>query len=352
MTENLKNSASPLPLVAAGTHASKSATVSSLPSARYLASVLAGMLGALAAFYGALQLLQSTGNLPPPAFSNSLCVDEKLTFMREHRAGSPNLLVVGSSVAWRHFDSATVASQSKGSLKPLNGAFCGLHANQTVFTANWLLDRQPTVKQVVLIASPQDFTECRINRQAIFNRQDADDYVYGGASQWPYYLRYFSPISLMGNARRVKGQRANLVELDPLVFTAYGDGPLNTSQSVEGLNNYGQPEPLDPVCFQALESLAQRLQKQGQVFTVVTTPLHPVWKAREDPSGAFINDFHRRLASSLKGTNARFWNADSEWKTANTSFTDGIHLRWSAVQQFSVELAKQLVVAAGPEAKP
>ena len=230
------------------------------PLRRYLVSVVAGMSGALAAFYGAL--LQTTDNLPPPAFSNSLCIDEKLSFMREHPAGSPNLLVIGSSVAWRHFDGATVAGQSKG-IKPLNGAFCGLHANQSVFTAHWLLDRQLTVRQVVLIASPQDFSECSLHREAVFNRQDADDYVYGGASPWPYYLRYFSPVSLLGNARRVDDKRANRVKLDPLVFTAYGDGPLNTADSLHGLG-YGRPEPLDPACFQALESLAQRLQKEGR----------------------------------------------------------------------------------------
>lgn len=330
--------------------ASQAATMSAAPFQSYLVSVLAGMSGALAAFYGALLLLQSTDNLPPPAFSNSLCIDEKLSFMREQPAGSPNLLVIGSSVAWRHFDGATVASQSKG-IKPLNGAFCGLHVNQSVFTAHWLLDRQPTVRQVVLIASPQDFSECSINRDAVFNRQDADDYVYGGASSWPYYLRYFSPVSLLGNARRVKDQRANLNALNPLVFTAYGDGPLNTADSLHGLG-YGRPEPLDPTCFQALASLAERLQKEGRQFTVVSTPLHPDWKAGEDPSGAFISDFNARLAQALKTTNARYWDADSEWKTANASFTDALHLRWSAAREFSAALAKQLQPAGAVPFKP
>ncbi len=320
--------------------ASQRAAVSNAPFLSYMMSVLAGLFGALAAFYGALLLLQSTDNLPPPAFSNSLCIDEKLSFMRDNPAGSPNLLVIGSSVAWRHFDGATVAGQSKG-IRPLNGAFCGLHANQSVFTAHWLLDRQPTIRQVVLIASPQDFAECSINRQGVFNRQDADDYVYGGASSWPYYLRYFSPFSLLGNARRVKDKRANRIELDPLVFTAYGDGPLNTADSLHGLG-YGQPEPLDPSCFQALESLAQRLQKEGRPFTVVSSPLHPDWKATQDASGAFIKDFDARLAQSLKATNARFWDADTQWKTSNASFTDALHLRWSAAQDFSKALANQL----------
>ena len=346
----LKKFSKHLPHEAVETDAGKAATASAAPFRGYLASVLAGMLGALAAFYGALLLLQSTDNLPPPAFSNSLCIDEKLSFMREHPAGSPNLLVIGSSVAWRHFDGATVAIQSKG-IKPLNGAFCGLHANQSVFTAHWLLDRQPAVRQVVLMASPQDFSECSINREAVFNRQDADDYVYGGASAWPYYLRYFSPVSLLGNARRVNDKRTNRVALDPLVFTAFGDGPINTADSLHGLG-YGRPEPLDPACFEALESLAQRLQKEGRQFTVVSSPLHPEWKATQDASGAFINDFDTRLAEALKPTRARFWDADSEWKTANASFTDALHLRWSAAQDFSAALAKQLESAGAAPFKP
>lgn len=322
------------------TDTSKSAAASGAPFRGYLVSLLGGMAGALAAYYGALFMLQSTGNLPPPAFSNSLCFDEKLSFMRALPAGSPNLLVIGSSVAWRNFDGATVASALKG-INPMNGAFCAQYVNQSVFIANWLLDRQPTVRQVLLIASPRDFTECSSHPEAVFNRKDADDFVYAGASQWPYYLRYFSPFSLIDNARRVKDRRANRVELDPLVFTAYGDGPLDTANSHPGLG-YGRPAPLDPVCFQALESLAQRLQKEGRQFTVVSSPLHPDWKAREDASGVFINDFDARLVKALKTTDARYWNADTEWKTAHTSFTDAMHLRWSAAQEFSAALAKQL----------
>lgn len=81
----------------------------------------------------------------------------------------------------------------------------------------------------------------------------------------------FSPASLLDNARRVKDRRANKVELDPLVFTAYGDGPLNTADSHLGLV-YGKPEPLDAVCCQALEFLAQRLQKEGRRFTAISPP--------------------------------------------------------------------------------
>ncbi|MDB5932489.1 MAG: hypothetical protein JWR60_4196, partial [Polaromonas sp.] len=286
---------------------------------RYLVSVLAGLLGALGAFYALLFTLEATGDLPPPAFSNSLCVDEKLSFMRENTALSPNLLVVGSSVAWRHFDGATLQARASG-MKPLNGGFCGLTANQSVHVANWLLDRQPTVRQVVMIVTPQDFSDCINHKDAVFDVREADDFVYGGASRWPYYLRYFSPVSLLGNARRVKDRRTDSADLDPLIFTRFGDGPVTTSASLPTLG-YGRPDMLEPSCFQALGSLAQRLQQEGRQLTVVSTPLHPDWKAKEDPSGAFLKDFDARLMQALKGTNARYWDADDEWKPDRSAFT-------------------------------
>lgn len=324
---------------------SSRATAPAQASVVYIVSMLGGVLGALVTFYLVLLTLHATDNLPPPAFSNSLCIDEKLSFMREHPAESPNLLVIGSSVAWRHVDSATVARDSPGT-RPLNGGFCGLHANQAVYVANWLLDRQPTVRQVLMIVAPQDFAECQKKPSAVFDREDVDKFVYGGASRWPSYLQYFSPISLIGNARRIKDKRANLIELDPLVFTAFGDGPLKTATSVDGLG-YGRPEPLDPTCFKAVQSLAIRLQQEGRQLMVVSTPLHPDWKTREDKNGTFLVNFDTKLREILKITNARYWDADAQWTPVRASFTDAIHLRWSAAQDFSAALARHVSLDMG-----
>jgi len=316
------------------------AAAPALPSLRYIASLFVGILGALAAFYISLFMLLATDNLPPPAFANNLCVDEKLSFMREHPSLSPNLLVVGSSVAWRHFDGTTVAKISQGT-KPLNGAFCGLYANQTVYVANWLLDRQPTLRQVLMIAAPQDFTECRQHRDAVFDQKDAGDFVYDGGSPWWYYMRYFSPRSLLRNAQTVRKQRANLVEWDPLVFNSFGDGPLEPKAADRGLS-YGAPAALDTTCFNALQALATRLQREGRQLLVVATPLHPDWKKKEDPTGVFLDDFDRRIRKALQGTDARYWDADHEWTPAPAAFVDAIHLRWSAAKKFSAALAQHL----------
>ena len=72
-------------MIGNGAHAAPEAPSRASPGPtplRYLAALAAGALGACALFYVLLFGLQASGNLPPPAFTNSLCIDEKLNFMR------------------------------------------------------------------------------------------------------------------------------------------------------------------------------------------------------------------------------------------------------------------------------
>lgn len=309
---------------------------------RYLVALFGGMFGAMAVFCLLLLSMSTTNNLPPPAFSNSLCVDEKLNFLREHPIAQPNLLVIGSSVAWRHVDGEAIARNLPGR-QPLNGAFCGLRAHQAVYVANWLLDREPSIRQVVMIVDPQDFTGCWRVRDAAFSRQDVDHYVYEHAASWGYYLHYFAPLSLMRNAMGIKQQRAGLNDMDPLVFTEYGDGPLDPKTD-RGLY-YGKPEALDGQCFAALNTLAERLQNEGKALLLVSTPLHPQWKKTYDPDGKLLADFDRHLAEALAGTSGLYWNADRLWTPPADAFVDAIHMRWSAAQRFSSALAHELAAS-------
>lgn len=314
----------------------------------YLLSLFVGLGGAFGLFMGLLAYLDHSENLPPPAFTNSLCVDEKLKYLREREGTDPNLLVIGSSVAWRHVDNTIVRNQSSA-IEPLNGAFCGLRANQSTYVADWLIDREPSVRTVVMVVDPQDFSGCAVARTDVFSREDADQYVYEQASSWPYYLRYFEPRSLLRNAMSVKTQRGTTEHWDPLVFNAYGDGPLNPDGD-RGLH-YAAAEPLDERCFAALSSFARTLHLEGRSLLLVSTPLNPEWKTRYDPNGALLETFDQRLLAALHGTPARYWNADRYWKAPADAFVDAIHMRWPAAQQFSVALAQNIatVTEPGPE---
>lgn len=315
---------------------------------RYLISIFAGLVGALMLFCATLFGLDRTGNLPPPAFSNNLCVDEKLNFLRDNPIQSPNLLVIGSSVAWRHVDSQILAN-ALPEIRPMNGAFCGLFANQSTYVGHWLLDRSPSIRSVVMIADPQDFAGCWRVPAAVFSREHVDPYVYEGASRWGYYMRYFAPKSLVRNALTVKAQRAGQIEWDPLVFNRYGDGPLVTNNTRKLL--YGRPDPLDRNCFAALRDMGARLAQEGRKLMVVSTPLHPEWKDKYDPDGTFLADFDKRIADALGAHGGTYWNADKDWSTPTRSFVDAVHMRWSAAQEFTLALAEQISSAAtGPVA--
>src|SRR5687767_7950098 len=123
-------------------------------SPRYLAALAGGAAAALLFFVGGLAGLERMGRLPPPALTNSLCLDEKLANLRDrHAHETPSLIAIGSSVAWRHFDGSAVVRRAPEAL-PLNGGFCGLNLRQSVFAADWLLERYPSAREVVAIVAP------------------------------------------------------------------------------------------------------------------------------------------------------------------------------------------------------
>lgn len=306
----------------------------------YLMAFFGSILGMFGLFYGGLFALAATGNLPPPAFSNSICVDEKLAFLRREQPESPSLLVIGSSVAWRHFDGGTVTRRLPGTV-PLNGAFCGQTMDQTAFSANWLLDRYPTARDVLLIVAPQDFDDCGATNDAYFDREDVDDYVFDNASPWPFYTRYFSLESLLRNARGIAAKRSGANQIDPLVFDRYGSGPLDTAAS-RGALLYGKVGRLDPDCFAALSRLSARLAGEGRRLMVASTPLHPTWRVTQDPQGLIQAQFNAGIRAALQPGGV-YWDSNQALHLEEGLFFDAIHLRWSAVPRYTDALVKALL---------
>lgn len=305
---------------------------------RFLLALAGGALLGMLSFAALLLGLQKTGNLPPPPVANVICVDEKLVFLRERMPAAPNLLVVGSSVAWRHFDGEVAAKK----YRPLNGAFCYLEANQTTVAAEWLVSRLPTVNHVVMIAGPQDFEACAGVAPA-FDIEDADRFVFERATKWHYYVRYFDPVSLARNASRIAEQRAPSDPLEgagALVFTRYGDGPIETEKSLELL--YGPISNLDDACFASLRKFALSMRRAGKDLLFVSAPLHPGWKTTYDPSGRLRAEFDSKLRAALAETGARHWDGDGQAGIEAGAFFDGIHLRWSAVRRFTEQIMRVL----------
>ncbi|MBL6076870.1 hypothetical protein JMJ56_02555 [Belnapia sp. T18] len=315
------------------------ATTAIAPTWRsYLAAFLGSLAAMFALFYGALLGLSATGNLPPPALTNSLCIDEKFASMRQHRPEAPNMLVVGSSVAWRHFDGDTMRRAAPEAV-PFNGGMCGRSINQTGYATEWLLGHFKTVRDVLLIASPQDFNSCPTSSTAFFDRTDVDDYVFGRSTPWLFYTRYFSMVSLVRNALSIAGKRSGADRNDPLVFDRYGSGPLG-GDGVRGTLLYGKVAEADPACLEALSQLAAKLRQDGRRFMVVSTPIHPEWKRLHDPAGEYLARFNAALQTALAGSGAEYWDSNSSSSVEASDFFDAIHLRWAAVPEFTGDLVK------------
>lgn len=311
----------------------------------YLVALLGTIAGMFALYYGVLFGLSATGRLPPPAFTNALCIDEKLASMRLGHPAAPTMLVIGSSVAWRHFDGDTVTRASPGTV-PYNAGMCGRSISQTEFATAWLLEHFGTAHDVVLITSPQDFDSCPAASAAFFDREDVDDYVFGGASPWPFYTRYFSLVSLVRNALSIADKRSGADRIDPLVFDRYGSGPLGRD-GARGSLLYGKAAEADPACLEALSRLGETLQHEGRRLMVVSTPLHPEWKRLHDPDGAVMGRLGAAIRDALAGSGAEYWDSNASPTLAAGDFFDAIHLRWTAVPRFTGELVKAFHLDAG-----
>ena len=285
-------------------------------------------MAGMALFVGLLLGLDVAGLKPPPAFTNSHCIDAKLEFLRRHPPLKPTHLVVGSSIALRNIDTAAIARDNPH-VRPLNGAFCGLAMNQSAFATQFLIDRLPGISDVLLLLDPFDMSSCRASKTAVFDQADVGAYL-SGAPDLDYYFKYFDPFSLITNAAGRKE-----------TFTPYGDLPLDTDRSF-GLV-YGPPRPSQPECLAALNAFALDMQKRGIALTVATMPLMSGWSREYDPDSRARKALAAELASALAGTQARLRDTWSTLDVPAADFTDAVHLRWSATGRFT----RRLVSATG-----
>jgi hypothetical protein len=311
---------------------------------RYVFALVAGALIVPSLYLATLALMDRAGMLPPPQFSNSICIDEKLASMRRAPPQDPNFLVAGSSVAWRHFNSPAAIAGQPG-LAPYNAGFCGANIRQTRAVVDWLTGRLPSINGVLLIASPVDFEFCDdLLTDGLFPRgfsvTDADRFVFEDTPLLAYYLRYFDPGTLWRNSRNIAARRSDSTTYDALLIDDYGDGPLDPPADRELL--YGLPE-LDASCFEELRRLALSLQDQSIDFHVAMTPLHPEWLRLYDPSQQVTGRLERGIEVALAETGGHF--VAPTLSIVQDAFFDAIHFRWSYTDQFTDSLVAQVKLA-------
>lgn len=267
-------------------------------------------------------------HLPPPPFINSLCADAKLEFLRQHPPQDPTDLVVGSSVAWRNVSSQRVVDRYPEA-RPFNGGMCGLQIDQTRFMTDFLIELYPSVRTVLLLVDAQDLRSCPDKSRVLFDKGAVRSYLTA-RSTIPFYFHYFDVVSLIRNARDIKAKRQNLIPLDPLVLTPYGDGPLDADS--RGLTYGGATASRS--CLAVLQDLARDVTAGGRRMIVTISPLHPQWREKFDRDG----DLARNVEAALRSVatpNLTFWDGSRSSVLEPDQFVDAVHLRWPSVPRFT-----------------
>ena len=304
------------------------------PISTYFLVCLATVLTCYVLFLCGLLLLRENGNLPPPIVTNNLCFDEKIHWMSyELPSSPPDLLVFGSSVAWRHFDGEE-AIESGLAKNPYNLGFCGMRLSQTAFVARYFMTKRKFQFPVraVIIASPQDFEGCPSSEEQVFSKTDADEAIFSRTHGWELYLKNVDLVPFVRNARVVKAMRNGANDFDRLMFTRYGDGPVDSTHSRD--LTYGPVTNLKQECFVALKDLARRLSDHEIQTTLVLTPINPQWLSQFDPDRRILNEVRSRVSDALKKSDVRVWDASENKLFSEVDFIDAVHLRWSAVKRF------------------
>lgn len=303
----------------------------------YLASVGAGAASGLACLVLFLAALDISGHLPPPPFTNELCKDEKLSFLRERAPEDPRVLVIGSSIALFNFSGSPIKATSSARA-PLNLALCAVKMDQLEFASSYFLQRYNAADTVVLLVGPHDFERCTPGRP-LFDVADVDDYVNVRSLKYYFYLKYFSPTSFVRNMRVVaKARSGGFVQDAPIAFDRFGSFP----SSIERGLYYEGMFATDPKCFESLRAFARGLPPRVTNALLVICPIHPEWVRRFDPKDRQMRQFSEEVRRTLEGTRVALWDAHSELEMAPHHFSDAIHMKRAGAEHLSTELNSRL----------
>jgi hypothetical protein len=311
-------------------------------ASRYLAAFAATLISSFIAFYLMLGALASIEWLPAPPVSGTWCIDEKLAWLKHHRAGlESGVIAVGSSVTWRDLDLSALPEETRrASGETINAAPCFLQLSQTRFFTAFLLDHQPPTHTVLSIVAANDFEDCTTTPKAFFDPKIAESYLYKDSSigLWLYY-RNFRPITFLQDVRRITQRRSGEIVFDP-----FGSGPASTD-GPDFHHPFMRPFKPTAACFEELRSMANELRERGVQFIVVTLPTMPKWAEDYDPEGEMRTTFLSNVRTAVSGTDAILVDAASSYSLPTDAFADPSHLLWRETARFTRfvwEQARQL----------
>lgn len=311
-----------------------------------IAAGLVLVYGGLAAAYAGLAVFRPA-NLPAPAISRLVPLDEKLRFLRQNRQLDPRVLAVGSSITWRQIAGDEFVRLAGDGEAFLNGATGYLKIHQTRDLLDFYLQRYARVRTVLLFTGPPDFEDCTEEPAAMLDHDAAAAYAFEQAPDFYFYLRYFSPQRYLRSALTLDRRTQPLT--GDLFLDDYGSSPLQVPARMQAGLRYGAVAH-DPACATALSALARELADRGIAFVVVFAPVHPGYRKEFPKVVEALRQVARQLEGRAARLGARVINLIDEDRFAATDYFDAFHLQWPAVRRLSRHIAAALGTMPAPGA--
>jgi hypothetical protein len=301
---------------------------------RFLAGFALGTLSLAAAFLVALTVLAGTDRLKAPAFANRASFDEKLRQLRQAGLRDAEVLLLGSSTTLHGVDGEVLERVLMGAPQPgpeaprvINVGVQDMKMHQADFLAAFYLDQFPSVRDVVTISTMLDYEHCPSTDRAFFDPLQAAAYLQGHRSETYMHFKYLDPEAVLRRARNIRERRVARDILDSLAFDRHGGLLLDVPRErLDPLVYQGAPIVLDPPCYQALASLARRLEAHGVAFTFVLAPMRPGYLALRDPDGRLLAEHRRRLEAALSASTALVVDAHDRMGLPDPAFFDAYHV--------------------------
>jgi hypothetical protein len=273
-------------------------------------------------------------NMPPPAVSQVEALDFKFRHLRNRRDLHPDVIAVGSSMTWRHFDGEKFEAHS--GLSFLNGGTSFLRVHQSRYLADFYVEMYDADYFVMLTSLP-DFEDCTTIPASLFNRDDVKDYVTGTRPEWFYYLKYLTLARYVRTGLELP-KRMEPLEGD-LWQDEYASGPLHVPDM--GLR-YGRQD-FDPECLRQLHLMSDDLAQAGRRFLVALIPVHPAYLQKYSDTQERLIALHDQIQTSLRSNGHDIVMLADDSYLAD-DFFDAFHLQWPAVQRLSAAVGEQVGV--------
>jgi len=308
---------------------------------RYFTACMVGAIGTLAglgALYWSVQRYWPQ-YLPPPAITRLEPLDDKLRFLRQRPDLDPRILAVGSSITWRQLVGSDFVRPSE-EFRFLNGGTALLKTHQTRAMVDWYLQRYRHVETIINLVALPDFDDCSRNPALLFDPVDAAAYAFGKAAEWPFYLKYFTPLRYARTARNYPRVHVPLVGEDWL--DPFGSSPLYVQEAGKLGLHYG-PLKVDPACIDFMAQISAELAARGLRLVVVFAPVHPDYRSAYPQSDLASRDLIERVKAAVAphGTRVVVAYDDAEFKQSD--FFDAFHLQEYAVRRLSKRIASLIV---------